>query len=116
MFSVKFKRHFETYPDFTNKTADYFTEHNFFWNCDELRVVQATFVSHVKIHNEKSLKTSYLVSYELASAETFLKPLLVKVVECMVDKKTANLISQNLSNNTMRRVEFKIYHMMLKTQ
>lgn len=52
------------------------------------------FVSNVKTHNDKALKSSYLVSYELALAdkphilpETLLKTLLVKIVECMVDLK-----------------------------
>ncbi|KAG9494107.1 hypothetical protein GDO78_001774 [Eleutherodactylus coqui] len=54
-------------------------------------------------------KASYLVSYDLALAgkphtlaETLIKPLLVKVVKCMVDEKTANLISSmSSSNNTV---------------
>lgn len=61
-------------------------------------------------HSEKTLKASYLISYELALAgkphtlaETFIKPLLVKVVKCMEDEKTANLVSSiHLSNNTVR--------------
>lgn len=105
MFPAKLRRHFETHPDFTNKTADYFKRKS-----DELHAVQTKFVSHVKTNNEKALKASYLVSHDLALAgkphtlaETLIKPLLVKVVKCMVDEKTANLISSvPLSNNTVR--------------
>jgi len=105
MFPAKLRRHFETHPDFINKTADYFKRKS-----DELHATQKTFVSHVKTHSEKALKASYLVSYELALAgkphtlgETLIKPLLVKVVKCMADEKTANLISSiPLSNNTVR--------------
>ncbi|XP_050544325.1 zinc finger BED domain-containing protein 5-like [Daktulosphaira vitifoliae] len=105
MFPAKLKRHFETHPDFMNKTTDYFKRKS-----DELHSIQKTFVSHVKTHNENALKASYLVSYELALAgkphtlaETLIKPLLAKVVNCMVDEKTANLISSvPLSNNTVR--------------
>lgn len=105
MFPVKLRRHFETHPDFTNKTADYFKRKS-----DELHATQKTFISHVKTHSEKSLKASYLVSYELALAgkphtlaETLIKPLLVKVAKCMADEKTATMISSiPLSNNTVR--------------
>ncbi|XP_050527868.1 zinc finger BED domain-containing protein 5-like [Daktulosphaira vitifoliae] len=105
MFPAKLKRHFETHPDFMNKTTDYFKRKS-----DELHSIQKTFVSHVKTHNENALKASYLVSYELALAgkphtlaETLIKPLLAIEVNCMVDEKTANLISSvPLSNNTVR--------------
>jgi len=105
MFPAKLRRHFETHPDFTNKTADYFKRKS-----DELHATQKTFISHVKTHSEKSLKASYLVSYELALAgkphtlaEILIKPLLVKVVKCMADEKTATMISSiPLSNNTVR--------------
>ncbi|XP_025414925.1 zinc finger BED domain-containing protein 5-like [Sipha flava] len=105
MFPAKLRRHFETHPDFTNKTADYFKRKS-----DELHATQKTFISHVKTHSEKSLKASYLVSHELALAgkphtlaETLIKPLLVKVVKCMADEKTATMISNiPLSNNTVR--------------
>lgn len=105
MFPAKLRRHFETHHDFTNKTADYFKRKS-----DELHATQKTFVSHVKTHFEKALKSSYLVSYELVLAgkshilaETLIKPLLMRVVKCMADEKIANLISSiPLSNNTVR--------------
>lgn len=104
MFPAKLKRHFETHPSFINKTADYFKRKS-----DELHVARKAFVSQVKTHAEKALRTSYLVSYELALAgkpytlaEILLKPLLVKVVECIVDKNTANSISGvPVSDNTV---------------
>lgn len=58
MFPAKLRRHFETHPDFTNKTADYFKGKG-----DELHAIQKKFVSHVKTNNEKALKVSYLVSH-----------------------------------------------------
>lgn len=104
MFPVKLRQHFETSPDFTYKTADYFKRKS-----DQLHTVQTKFVSHAMTNNEKAVKASYLVGHDLVLAgkphtlaETLIKPLIVKIMKCTVDEKTANLIySVTLSNNTV---------------
>ncbi|KAL4126395.1 hypothetical protein QTP88_010617 [Uroleucon formosanum] len=48
MFPAKLRRHFETHPDFTNKTADYFKRKS-----DELHATQKTFISHDLSHEVK---------------------------------------------------------------
>lgn len=115
MFPAKPKRHFETYSNCINKTADYFKRKS-----DELQVAQKSFVS--RTHNEIALKPLYLVCYKLdivgklhILTEILLKLPLVKVFECIIDENSANLISGvPVSNNTVRN-RIMIYHMMLKT-
>ncbi|KAJ4446474.1 hypothetical protein ANN_13170 [Periplaneta americana] len=89
MLPAKLRQHFETHPDYTNKTADYFKR-----KCDELHAVQTKILSRIKTNNYKALEASYLVSHDQGLtgkphtlAEILIKPLLVKVVKCMVDEK-----------------------------
>lgn len=63
MFPAKLRRHFDTHPEYKNRTSDYFKTKS----C-ELHEVQKKFVTHVKSNNEKALKASYLVHHALAVA------------------------------------------------